>query len=133
MPLLGMAGVASAKTAKAGPNCCQAPPEPEVCRTTPVGRFPTGGGTGQRPDADRPVTNDPNPLIETGQSEIHAVLQVETLPSFAGDVVTISSSQLVSSCETVEYETIQDGRRADHRSRLHHRRRSMTTATPPSF
>jgi hypothetical protein len=48
-------------------------------------------------------------LVETGQSEIHAVIQVETLPSFAGDVVSINSSQLVSSCAFVSYEDVQNG------------------------
>jgi len=55
------------------------------------------------------VTVDPNPLVETGQSEVHAVIQVETSPSFAGDEVNIDSSQLSSSCEGVRYENLQDG------------------------
>ena len=44
------------------------------------------------------VTVDPNPLVETGQSEVHGVIQVETSPSFAGDMVNIDSSQLQASC-----------------------------------
>jgi hypothetical protein len=43
--------------------------------------------------------------VETGQSEIHAVIQVETSPSFAGDEVNIDSSQLNASCGSVSYET----------------------------
>ncbi|HEY7946931.1 MAG TPA: hypothetical protein VID75_04600, partial [Acidimicrobiales bacterium] len=55
------------------------------------------------------VTVDPNPLVETGQSEIHAVVQVETSPSFAGDMVNIDSSQLESSCATLTFENLQAG------------------------
>jgi hypothetical protein len=107
MPLLGMAGIASAKTVKAAPNCVKHPNKPKCLNSTGGGGSSTGGGTGQG-TPQIVLTNSPD-LIETGQSEIHAVLQVETLPSFAGDLVTISSSQLDASCETVEYETIQDG------------------------
>jgi hypothetical protein len=41
---------------------------------------------------------DPNPLVETAQSDVLAIVQVETSPSFAGDSVDISSSQLQSAC-----------------------------------
>jgi hypothetical protein len=48
------------------------------------------------------VTVSPNgpgdPLVETGQSEVHAVVEVETSPSFSGDVVNIDSSQLAATC-----------------------------------
>ncbi|HXQ62554.1 MAG TPA: Ig-like domain repeat protein [Acidimicrobiales bacterium] len=45
------------------------------------------------------VTIAPNPLVETGQSEVHAIVQVEACPTFAGDPVFIYSQQLVNSCE----------------------------------
>ena len=94
MPLLGMAGVASAKTSKAGPNCVKHPNRAKCLTRWRGHRRGTGG-----PPVQITVTVDPNPLVETGQSEIHAVIQVETLPSFAGDAVNIdSSSQLVASC-----------------------------------
>jgi hypothetical protein len=83
MPLLGMAGVASAHVTKAAKHHHKA----------------AGGGSstgGPAPDIE--VTVNPNPLVETGQSEINAIVEVETLPAFAGDAVTISSSQLVASC-----------------------------------
>jgi len=48
-------------------------------------------------------------LVETGQSEVHAVIQVETLPSFSGDAVNIDSSQLSASCAGVRYENLQAG------------------------
>jgi len=86
MPLLGMAGVASAK---AGPNC-KLHPNRAACKAG------GGGSGGSGPNII--VTVSPNPLIETGTSEIHAIVQVETSPSFAGDPVFIYSQQLVNSC-----------------------------------
>ncbi len=94
MPLLGMAGVASAKTSKAGPNCVK---HPHRAKCLNSGGGATGGGTGG-PPVQITVEVDPNPLVETGQSEVHAVIQVETLPSFSGDAVHIDSSQLQASC-----------------------------------
>ena len=55
------------------------------------------------------VTVSPNPLVETGQSEVHAVVQVEACPSFAGDKVNIDTSQLATSCATVAFGTLQPG------------------------
>jgi hypothetical protein len=61
------------------------------------------------------VTVDPNPLVETGQSEVHAVIQVETLPAFAGDEVLIDSSQLAASCiGGITFENLQDGGTTDN-------------------
>jgi len=98
MPLLGMAGVASAKVGK---NFCANHPNSTkaVCQNSGGGSS-TGGGTAG-PPVQIQVTVAPNPLVETGQSEIHAVIQVETLPSFAGDSVVISSSQLLASCDNL--------------------------------
>jgi hypothetical protein len=104
MPLLGMAGVASAKS-HAAPNCAKHP-NWKACKAGGGGS--TGGGTGG-PTAQITVAVDPNPLVETGASEIHAVIQVETLPSFAGDIVNIDSSQLQASCRGVNYENLQAG------------------------
>jgi len=105
MPVIGMAGVASAK--KVGPNYCHNHPlsKKAIC----TGSSTTGGTGGAPPGTQIEVTVDPNPLIETGQSEIHAVIQVETLANFAGDVVDINSSQLVSSCTTLSFETVAAG------------------------
>jgi len=115
MPLLGMAGVASAKATRGSQAWCAAHPakanKPICANATPGGNSGTGPVVGTSPDIS--VTVSPNttldPLVETGQSEIHAVVQVETLSSFAGDVVNISSSQLVASCNTLSFETIQAG------------------------
>jgi hypothetical protein len=90
MPLLGMAGVASAHTTHATHATKAAKKHKKVSGA--------GGSTGGGATPQITVTASPNPLVETGQSEIHTIIQVETLPSFAGDAVTISSQQLVSSC-----------------------------------
>ena len=100
MPLLGMSGIASAKTAKAA----KARPSAPSTRTGPSARTaaavgPPVAATGGGARAASPCQVDPNPLVETGQSEIHAVIEVETFPAFAGDAVNIDSSQLVSSCD----------------------------------
>jgi hypothetical protein len=49
------------------------------------------------------VTASPNPLIETGVSEIHAVVQVEARPVYAGMSVDIESEQLVLACSAVYF------------------------------
>jgi hypothetical protein len=62
----------------------------------------TGSGTGGTGPAAMTVTVSPSgtadPLVETGMSEIRAVVQVETSPSLAGDLVNIDSSQLAAAC-----------------------------------
>ena len=87
LPLLGMSGVAAAKVKAKG------------CHKTHT--CSSGGGTGSGSGGAPPLMTvqvDPNPLVETGASGVTAVVQVETSPSFAGDVVNISSSQLLTSC-----------------------------------
>jgi len=86
LALLGSSGAASAKAAKG-------------CHKTH--RCQSGGGTATGGTTPGPMTLqiDPNPLVETGQSDIAATLQIETSPSFAGDSVFISSSQLDASCQ----------------------------------
>jgi hypothetical protein len=107
MPVLGMAGVASAKTAKHHVNC-------SLKKNAGKKACAAAGGSGSGGSASGPaivVTVNPNPLVETGQSEIHAVIEVETSPAFAGDYVTISSSQVVSSCDnaSVYFDTVRTG------------------------
>jgi hypothetical protein len=96
LPLLGMSGVASARV-KAG------------CHKTHSCKSGGGSGSGTGGVGPAPITVqiDPNPLVETGQSEIVATVQVETSPSFAGDAVNISSSQLAASCVLVLFENNQ--------------------------
>jgi hypothetical protein len=55
------------------------------------------------------VTTSPKPLIETGQSEVHAVIQVETSPRYANKDVTIDSTQLQGACPGgIRFEYIPD-------------------------
>jgi hypothetical protein len=88
LPLIGFSGLASAKAARA-------------CHTTHScksgGGSPTGGGAGADA-APLTVQVDPSPLVETYQSFVVATVQVETSPSFAGDPVDISASQLYAVC-----------------------------------
>jgi hypothetical protein len=88
LPLLATSGVASAKAAK---GCHKT----HTCKSG--GGSPTGSGTGTDP-APMTVQIDPNPAVETSGSAID-VIQVETNPSFAGDLVDISSSQFAASCQ----------------------------------
>jgi hypothetical protein len=55
------------------------------------------------------ISATPNPLVETGSSQVNAVVQVEALPGFAGDTVNISSIQLTNSCRSVYFYSIADG------------------------
>jgi hypothetical protein len=106
MPLLGLSAVASAKTKKLStPNCVKHPNKAK-CANAGGGTTGTGGGATTDPII---VEVDPQPLVETGQSEVHAVVQVETSPSFAGDEVNIDSSQLAASCASADFETMQIG------------------------
>ncbi len=104
MPLMGMSGIASAKSAKATAKCA-AHPTKKKCQKAGSGGS-TGGSGGAAPLIT--VKVDPNPLVETGQSEVHAVIQVETNPSFAGDSVNIDSSQLEASCRWLNFENLQN-------------------------
>src|SRR5580658_3956947 len=101
LPLLAVSGVASAKATRAAKGCHKT----HTCKSGGGGT--SGSGTGTDP-APITVQIDPNPLVETGQSDVVATVQVETSPSFAGDEVDISSSQLVAACQgDVEFESLQ--------------------------
>jgi len=93
--LLGMSGVAAARAQRT--KACH---KTHSCKTG--GGTPTGSGTGGTAPAIV-VTVEPNPVVETGQSEVHAVIQVEANPAFANDDVTIRSTQLAQSCDEVLY------------------------------
>jgi hypothetical protein len=120
MPVLGMSGIASAKTkaTKGSAAWCAKHAKRAVCSTAAGGGSGSGGSTGTAPAIT--VTASPNPLVETGQSEVHAIIQVQTSPSFAGDAVNIDSSQLSASCNGgIEFENLQSGSTVDapHTSR----------------
>jgi hypothetical protein len=99
MPLLGLSAVASAK---AKPKGCH---KTHSCKSGGT----TGGGTGGTGAATPTMTVqiDPNPVVETDQSDLNVIVQVETSPSYAGDLVSISSSQLFASCITTYFNTEQ--------------------------
>jgi hypothetical protein len=60
-------------------------------------------------DNYEPVYTADLALVPDG-SQVHAVIQVETSPAYAGDHVIISSSQLEASCGgTILFETLQGG------------------------
>jgi hypothetical protein len=96
VPLLGGAGVASARAAKG----CH---KHHTCKS---GGTSGSGGTGG-PTAPITIQADPNPVVEVSQSNMNAVIQVETSPSFAGDQVVISSSQLIGSCSDLFFNSAQ--------------------------
>lgn len=77
MPLLGMSGVASAKAA----TTCH---KTHSCKSGGSSGGSSGGNSGS------------TPAITV--SAIGTVIEVETSPSFAGQLVNISSTQLVASC-----------------------------------
>ena len=98
VPFVGVSAMASAKVK---------PPKP--CHKTHGchGGSGAGGGSGG-PAPTIVVTAGPDPLVETGASEVRAVIQVETTPSLAGDVVLIDSSQLAASCSGgITFGTLQ--------------------------
>jgi hypothetical protein len=90
LPLLGSSGVASAKTR--APGCRKA----HTCKSATAG-----------PSAPMTIQVDPNPVVETSSSAVVVVIQIETSPSFAGDLVYVTSSQLAASCsEGIGFATI---------------------------
>src|ERR1700728_545908 len=102
MPLLGMAGVATAAPKGSAKWCAS---HAKAAKKTPACSSTKPGGTGgPPPTTEIQVTVKPNPINETGVSELHAVVQVEAHPDFDHDNVFICSQQLVNSCEDVSFE-----------------------------
>ena len=98
LPLLGMSGVATAKVK--APGCHKT----HTCKRGGG----AGSGTGGITPAPMTVQIDPNPAVETSASVID-VIQVETSPSLAGDLVDISSSQFAASCQSFAgFDTFYD-------------------------
>jgi hypothetical protein len=107
LPLIGLSGVASAKAApaksgsaqsKAAPNCVKHPNRAKCLN----GGTGSGSGSGAAPPLIT-VTASPNPVLETAESDVITMIQVETSPSFAGDDVNISSSQFLASCRAMTF------------------------------
>ncbi len=101
MPVLGMAGIASAVPNPPNPNrgtpaWCLA--HPHKAKHVPACATTTGVPT---------LTIAPNPLVETGQSEVHAVVEFEDLTA-ADQKVDINSSQLSAACGgTITFSDLQ--------------------------
>jgi hypothetical protein len=77
-----------------------------------VGMFLPAVGAATAASAAGPtirVLVTPNPLVETGSSQINAVVQVEAIPSLAGASVNISSIQLQNTCVSVSFFSIASG------------------------
>jgi hypothetical protein len=104
MPLVGMAGVASASKVKAGPNCTKHPNR-AACKAGGGGT----GGTGGTPPPNIIVSVSPDPVQEVGTSEINAVVQVEALAIFANQTVDISSEQLFLDCLSLTWRSSAAG------------------------
>ena len=108
MPALVAAGTASAKTTTKAAAACAKHPSRAKCRAASGGGGATGSGGAPAPLL---VSVAPNPLVETGPSEIHAVIQIEAELAFADDQVTVSSQQLLNDCaaNTVQFATNAGG------------------------
>jgi hypothetical protein len=84
--MLGVAGACSAKNAPGSPKWCQHHPHSKLAACQKTG----GGGTGGSP----PTTNiavSPNPIVETGGSDVYAVISVAVNPVYAEQTVDIVS------------------------------------------
>jgi hypothetical protein len=101
--LVGTAGVASATNPVGSAAWCKHHPHSTLsaCHPSTGGKGGTGG-TGTGGDPLITVTVVPgtvaDPLMETGTSEIRAVVEVETSPSFSDDPVLITSLNLALGC-----------------------------------
>jgi hypothetical protein len=95
LALLGLSGAAASAKVKKAKGCHKT----HTCKSGGTG---TGSGSGSGSGAGTSpaitVQVDPNPLVETGPSQVAAVIQVETNPAFSGDPVVVSSSQLEQAC-----------------------------------
>ncbi len=80
--LLAVSGPASAKSSPGSPRWCRHHPHSKlaVCQ-------PTGGG----PPPTTNITVSPNPIVETGDSDVYAVMSVATDPVYAEQTVEIVS------------------------------------------
>jgi hypothetical protein len=110
--LMGLSTVASASNPVGSAKWCKNHPNSKLAACKTGG----GGGTGGTPPPPPTitVTLSPNstadPLLEVGNSEIYAVVQVETSPSFENDPVVIESQQLANACGgAVLFGSLQPG------------------------
>ncbi|HEY5252386.1 MAG TPA: hypothetical protein VIJ09_12025 [Acidimicrobiales bacterium] len=114
--LFGLSDVASASKNPVGSaKWCKNHPHTKLsaCSIKAGGGGGTGGGgTGGLPSISVRVSpsGSADPLVETGESEVRAVVQVETSPLFFNDEVSISSLQLANVCGgAVLFGSLQPG------------------------
>ena len=89
MTVLGVSGVASAKKPVGSPKWCKHHPKSSLCTAS-----------------DPSFTVSPNPLVLTGEDEIHAVIQLED-EAGADQQVLIDSSQMTNACGSVTFSDLQ--------------------------
>jgi len=114
MPLVGLAGVASAANAVGSAKWCAN--HPKLAKVTAACSAKTGGGgatggTGGAPP-NLVVSVSPDPVQEVGTSEADFIVQVEALAIFANQTVTLSSQQLALACTTVTWKSSAGGKNA---------------------
>jgi hypothetical protein len=109
MPLVGMAGMASAAKVKAAAKVCAKHPNRAKCAAGGGGA--TGGTGGTPPNII--VSVSPDPVQEVGTSEIDFVVQVEALAIFANQTVNISSQQLSLDCLDLVWRSSADNTPSD--------------------
>jgi hypothetical protein len=86
LSLLCLSGPASAKNAPGSAKWCKHHPKTTLPACHQIG----GGGTGGSPSPSN-ITVSPNPVVETGGSDVYAVISVSTDPVYAEQAVEIVS------------------------------------------
>lgn len=86
LSVLCMSGTASAKNAPGSAKWCKHHPKSTLSACQKSG----GGGTGGSPPPTN-ITVSPNPVVETGGSNVYAVISVATDPVYAEQTVEIVS------------------------------------------
>jgi hypothetical protein len=110
LPLTALSGVASAASVGSAKWCANHPKLAKTtaaCVSTSAGGGATGGTGGAPPNLI--VSVSPNPVPEVGTSEADFLVQVEALPIFANQTVTISSQQLELACGSVTWISSASG------------------------
>jgi hypothetical protein len=101
LPVFGLSAMASAAKAKTGPSCAK---HPHRAKCATGGGGGTGGTGGTPPNII--VSVSPDPVQESGTSEVSAMVQVEALPIFAGQTINVSSQQLAGDCSSLVWSHI---------------------------
>ena len=84
--VLGFPSAVSAKNAPGSPKWCKHHPKTTLAACQKTG----GAGTGSSPTQS--ISVSPNPVVETGGSDVYAVISVDTDPVFAQQTVKVVSA-----------------------------------------